>query len=192
MSKFLTLYEAAMNRFARGGFLVGDRVTFTDKFKTTEEYKQLGQNVKDMIDQMIESGLNVRVTDIKNEYPSTAYANPENSTGQVFLDIALDTGGGRYTHLCTIPQTFVQPQNDGVNLPPVPDNWKRPNSTVITPREVGDDFKDELNRQTDKGTGSLTPAEIHLPDSNVSIPAQPATPSPGVNPGSSKYLQYLP
>ena len=43
--KYLTLVEAYLSRFQRGGFLVGDVFKFNDNFKTLDCYKNLGQNV---------------------------------------------------------------------------------------------------------------------------------------------------
>ena len=47
--KFIPLFESYMNRFERGGFLVGDIFNFNDNFKSQDEYKDLGQNIKDML-----------------------------------------------------------------------------------------------------------------------------------------------
>ena len=55
--KVLSLYESYITRYERGGFLVGDIFKFNNNFRSSEDYKALGQNVKDLIDQMIDSGL---------------------------------------------------------------------------------------------------------------------------------------
>ena len=52
--RFIPLFESYMKRFERGGFLVGDIFEFDDNFKSHDEYKALGQNIKDMLDEMIE------------------------------------------------------------------------------------------------------------------------------------------
>lgn len=180
-SNFEKLFEAAMNRYQRGGFLVGDRLEFVDGFKTKDEYKGVGDNVKDLINAMIDSGLNIRVTDIKNEVPSYYAANPTQSTGEnLFLDIALDAGGGRYTHLCTIPSCLVKSINDGVNLPPIPDEWKRKNKVQIKPKEVDED-QEHITRKTDTGNAQLSNSELQTPTQNTKIPATPASPDPAVN-----------
>lgn len=178
--KFETLFEAAMNRYQRGGFLYGDRVEFVDGFKTHDEYKELGQNVKDLLDQMANSGLHIRVTDVKNKYPSVTAGNPNQSTGQVFLDIALDSGGGRYTHLCTIPSCLVTHIDDGHNLPPIPDEFRRKNKFTIKPEPVEQD-EEHITRQTDRGSGKLQKTELDLPQSNTKIPSDPASNDPAVN-----------
>ena len=180
-SKFQPLYEAAMDRFQRGGFLVGDRLEFKDGFRKDEAFKQLGDNVQEMLDKMIESGLNIRVTGIKNEYPSYYAANPTQSTGSgMFLDVALDSGGGKYTHLCTVPACLVEPISDGVNLSPIPDKWKRANEVQIEPKELEQD-EEHITRQTDRGDANLSKTELALPDKNVKIQSNPVSPDPAVN-----------
>ena len=52
--KYLTLVEAYLSRYQRGGFQVGDLFKFNDKFKSLDCYKKLGDNTKQMLDQMIE------------------------------------------------------------------------------------------------------------------------------------------
>lgn len=178
--KFETLFEAAMDRYQRNGFLYGDRIEFVDGFKTHEEYKELGENVRELLDQMINSGLNIRVTGIKSKYPSYYAASPTQSTGQVFLDIALDSGGGRYTHLCTIPSCLVKPLEDYPNLPPIPDEVRRKNKITIKPEEMEQD-EEHISRKTDRGTGTLSNTELSTPDSNTTIPSKPASPDPAVN-----------
>lgn len=178
--KFKTLFEAAMNRYQRSGFLYGDRVEFVDNYKSHDEYKDLGQNVKDMLDQMVNSGLHIRVTDIKNKYPSITAANSTQSTGQVFLDIALDSGGGRYTHLCTIPSCLVKHIDDGHNLPPIPDAFRRKNKFTFKPEELEQD-EEHITRKTDRGSGKLTPTELSLPKSNTKLPSEPASKDPAIN-----------
>lgn len=178
--KFETLFEAAMNRYQRNGFLYGDRIKFVDGFKTHDEYKSLGQNVKDQLDQMVNSGLHIRVTDVKNKYPSVTAGNPNQSTGDVYLDIALDSGGGRYTHLCTIPSCLVSPIDDSPNLPPIPDEFRRKNKFTLKPEELEQD-EEHISRKTDRGDGKLKPTDLETPEKNVKIPSKPASNDPAVN-----------
>ena len=95
--RFLPLLENYMRRYERGGFLVGDVFKFNDDFKSNDGYKQLGQNVKDQIEDLINSGLHVRVVGIKDTSPQRYTANDNGSLLPV-LDVAVDTGGGRFSH----------------------------------------------------------------------------------------------
>ena len=134
--KFLTLFESYFSRYERGGFLVGDVFKFNDNFKTAESYKKLGQNTKDLIDQMIDTGLHVRVVGIKDSTSPRYPGNPQTSSNDVELTLAIDNGGGRYTHYINITPDLGTSETFYPNLPPIPDAAKRKNNTNITPKEL--------------------------------------------------------
>jgi len=187
--KYLTLVEAYLSRFQRGGFLVGDVFKFNDNFKTTEQYKKLGQNTKDMIDQMIETGLNVRVVGIKDTTSPRFPGNPQTSSNDVELTVALDTGGGRYINYVNISPEMGQPLDIYPNLPPIPDEVRRKNKVNIKPEEV--EKMDNVSNKTDRGTGNYMDTERSLPTKNVEIPSMPATPSMEVNAYTKEYMSEL-
>jgi hypothetical protein len=188
--KFITLFESYMRRYDRGGFLVGDIFKFNDNFKRDEAYTKLGQNVKDLIDEMIESGLNIRVVDIKDVNPQRYPAATGGSLEPV-LTVALDTGGGRYTHYCSIPCCLGQPDPiDGPNLPPIPDAMRRKDKVNIKPEEVSED-EENLSNMTDRGDGRLQRTQRSLPRANTTIPSKSATPSPEVNSYTKEYMKGL-
>ena len=101
--KFVKLHESYMRRYERGGFLVGDVFKFNDNFKSADGYKALGANTQELIDQMMDSGLHIVIVGIKDSSPSRYPASSQTSTLDVVLNIALDTGGSRYSHYCSIP-----------------------------------------------------------------------------------------
>lgn len=181
--KFIPLVESYMRRYKRGGFLVGDVFKFNDNFKSEEGYRDLGQNVKDLIDQMIESGLHIRVVGIKNEDPSRFPGSEANSQLEVFLDIALDTGGGRYTHYCAIPTSLGQPVHYAPNLLPIPDAMRHKSKVNIKPEEVVED-EESVQNKTDRGDGKLTQTELKLPTQNTTLPN-------ASEPYTANYLQGL-
>lgn len=185
--KFNAVFESAMSRYQRGGFLVGDVVKFEDNFKSTESYKKLGTNVQELVDKMIDSGLNVRVVGSNSKYPSGIPGVQSNAPGSTSLDIALDLGGGRYVHYCTIPSELVQPLDIYPNLPPIPDAVKRKDKINIKPEELETD--DNPSNMSDRGNGKLTQTEIELPTSNTTIPSKSADESPDA---LSYTHQYLP
>jgi hypothetical protein len=184
--KFLTLFEAYFSRYERGGFLVGDVFKFNDNFKSSENYKKLGQNTKDMIDQMIEAGLHIRVTGIKDSTSPRYPGNPQTSSNDVELTLALDNGGGRYTHYVNISPELGTPNTFYPNLPPIPDGAKRPNNTHIVPTEV--EQQDNIANKTDRGDGKLSDTNISTPDKNTTIPSKPVTPSPAVASYTHEYM----
>jgi len=187
--KYLTLVEAYLSRFQRGGFLVGDVFKFDDNFKALDSYKKLGQNVKDMIDQMIETGLNVRVVGIKDTTSPRYPGNPQTSSSDVELTLALDTGGGRYTNYINISPEMGQPLDIYPNLPPIPDEVVRKNKVNIKPEEL--EKMDNVANKTDRGTGAYMDTERSLAKDNTVLPSVQATPSPAVTSYTHEYLKDL-
>jgi len=172
--KFVTLYESYMRRYQRGGFQVGDVFVFNKNFKSDESYKSLGQNIKDHIDQMIETGLHIRVVNIKDTAPQRYTAGDIGASLTVNLDLAVDIGGGRYMHYVTIPCCLGEPVTYGQNLPPIPDAMRRHDRVNIKP--------EEYKRSDGKS----------LPTKNVAIPSKPVTPSPAVGSKQTSYTeQYV-
>lgn len=187
--KFDIIFEAAMSRYQRGGFLVGDVVTFQSGFKSNQDYKGLNDAIKQHLDDMIATGLNIRVTNITNAIPSSRQADPAASTGEVYVDIACDEGGGRFSHQVVIPSTFLDVHDHYPNLPPIPDVWKHHAKVNIKP-EVLDQDEEHISRMTDQGNGKLSKSEVTLNNKNTSIPSKPATPSPAAG-GMHDYLKEL-
>jgi hypothetical protein len=193
--KFVKLHESYMRRYERGGFLAGDVFKFNDDFKSTECYKALGNNTKELIDNMIDSGLHIRITGIKDTSPARFPGNAETSSLDVVLNLALDSGGGRYTHHVSVPGSLGQPVQYAPNLLPIPDAMRRKDKVIIKPEEAEED-PNNIQNQTARGTTGtadhvgtpLSPTERSLPKQNTDIPSDPATPSPDA---ASYTLQYL-
>jgi hypothetical protein len=196
--KFVTLHESYMRRYQRGGFLVGDVFKFNNDFKGSDGYKSLGVNTQGLIDNMIDSGLHVRVVGIKDTDPARYPANPDTSSLDVVLDIALDTGGGRYSHHCSIPASLGQSVEYAPNLLPIPDAMRRKSDINIKPQELEEE-PDNIQNRTARGTPGtedhvgtpLSPTERTLPKQNTNIPSDPATPSPEVTSYTNQYLSDL-
>jgi hypothetical protein len=191
--KFVKLHESYMRRYERGGFLVGDVFKFNDNFKSADGYKALGANTKELIDQMIDSGLHIIVVGIKDTSPARYPASSQTSTLDVVLNIALDTGGSRYSHYCSIPGDLGHAIQYYPNLLPIPDAIKRPSKVNIKPEELVEDEEMPANRSDRGGTEphSLTPTERTLPKKNTVIPSDPATPSQAVTSYTNQYLSDL-
>lgn len=184
--KYLMLVENYLRRYERGGYLTGDVVKFSKDFKNQEQYKNLGANTKEMIDQMIDSGLNIRVVGIKDTTSPVFPGNPQTSSADVVLTLALDNGGGRYTHYLSVPTGLTDaPEEFAPNLPPIPDTVKRPNNVVIKPKEV--EKQNSVTNKTDKGDGKLSDTNIQLAKTNTVLPSNTVDQSPG----ESYTLKYL-
>lgn len=121
-NKFLSLFETYESRYDQKGFKVGDVFKFNDDFKSHDQYKGLPDNVKAVIDSMIDSGLHVRVSQVNAD------------AGDVV--VASDHGGGRLVGKIRLPLELGQPVDFGVNLPPVADVQKRDDKVNITPVDI--------------------------------------------------------
>jgi hypothetical protein len=192
--KFLEICESVTQRYTRGGFLVGDFVKMVDGHERHEPYKMLGSNVKEMITQMLQTGLNLRVVGINDAMPARYPGNPETSNGEVRVTIAVDNGGGRYTHYCDIPVCCVEPVDHYPNLAPIPDVCVRPNGTIIKPEELVMNTSNKLavdqTMMADQG-GSKKKVNISLPTKNIKIPAHTVkgAKSPSVDNYTINYMQ---
>ena len=187
--KYLTLVETYLSRFERGGFLVGDVFKFNDNFKSSEAYKKLGYNSQELIDQMIETGLHVRVVGIKDTTSPRYPGNPQTSSADVSLTLAVDNGGGRYTHYVNISPELGTPVSFYPNLPSIPDAAVRPNNVNIKPEEI--EKQDNIANKTDKGDGKLSDTNISLATANTTLKSDPVTADPAVSANNYEYLKGL-
>lgn len=183
MAQFLKLYESAIQRFTRGGFLVGDLVKFKSNFSSDEFFKKQATNYLQKIDEFVKSGLNIRVSAVKPVYPSSYKpGNIQNEAESFLIDIVLEKVPGLYYDFVTVPAHVLEHIDTGINLAPVPDSLRRPNNEIIDPEEVASQTSDPTSyltphRQTltsDKGDGKDSKSEISLPGKNTKIPSSPA------------------
>ena len=182
-----------MRRYERGGFLVGDVFKFNDDYKGSDGYKELGKSTQDLITKLIDSGLHIRVTGIKDTSPSRYPANPDTSSLDVILNLALDTGGGRYSDHVSVPGCLGHSVEYYPNLLPIPDALRRKDNVNIKPEEYVED-EEMLSNRSDKGgtePHELTPTDRSLPKQNTVIPSDPVTPSPAVTSYTNEYLADL-
>jgi hypothetical protein len=166
-SKFLSLYENVYQRYQNSGVLIGDVIKFKSDFKKSQEYKNLNPGVQKKIDDLLKTDQHIRVVSTKPKIPGSNATQP--TVG--YADVAIDTGGGRYTEFITIPIDIVEVQDFYPNLPPIPDSWKHQSKVNIKPEPV-EDFKDHPTRQTDRGTGRYMSTDTNLPTTNTVLPAE--------------------
>lgn len=187
--KYLTLIEGYFKRHERGGFLVGDVFKLNKDFKSSEGYKKLGANTQELLDQMIDSGLHIRVVGIKDTTSPRYPGNPQTASNEVELTVALDNGGGRYTHYVNITPDMGTPESFYPNLPPIPDAVVRKNNTNIKPEEL--EQGDNVSNMTDRGNGKHTKSEISLPTQNKTLPSKSAEEPLAAANYTHKYLDGL-
>jgi len=134
--KFIKVMESAMSRYTRGGFLVGDYVEFVKNYKTHKEFKALQDLQRDAIEELLKSGLRIRVVGVDDMIPARFPGNPDTSNGYVSIKIAADQGGGRQLYAITVPPCLLSVIDFYPNLAPFPDQFTRPNNEILSPEEV--------------------------------------------------------
>ena len=156
--KFLEICESVLTRTERGGFLVGDMVEITD-------FNKIDDNIKDGLKELVGQGVNIKVVDIVNKYPSDKPGSQLNNSGDVTLVVSADYGGGSYVGKFTVPTTFCKVIDTYPNLHPIPDALKRDNMITIKP-ELVQSFDDlEFAKQSnfaDNGKGRLERVSVKL------------------------------
>lgn len=181
--KFLRLYEAALSRYTRGGFLTSDRVKFVDNALKNTFFKNQPDSIRTAVQGLIDSGLNLRVKNVKSAAPAVMGAgNPDDSGYSFTIEVVPEIAPGTfdYNRTVTVPANLLSHQNDGINLPPIPDQFKYDNKVSITPKEV--EIPDTHNymtprqqtHQSDLGNNKLDAGDRELTDVNVQIPSSPA------------------
>lgn len=177
--KFLQILESTLNRNTRGGFLVGDIVKFKDNYKSLTSFKALNDEVQRKLITYASSDLPVRISNIKNHYPSAQPGNDDNMIGVVTLDLSQEVSPGKFHEYVTCPADCVEVVNVYPNLTPVAGSIKYDNKEQIKPVEVSKYEEDEqeiVNNQTRKtsqapGVASATsPSETNLQNTQVKIP----------------------
>jgi hypothetical protein len=150
--KFLEICESVLTRTERGGFLVGDMVEITDFNKIDSD------NIRDGLKELVDQGVNIKVVDIVNKYPSDKPGSQLNNSGDVVLVVSGDYGGGRYVGKFIIPTTCCTVIHTYPNLHPIPDALKRDNMVTIKPEPVPSFDDLEFAKQSnhaDNGKGKL-------------------------------------
>lgn len=175
--QFIRILESALARFTRQGFLVGDCCKFVKGLEKQDAYKALGENVKDMIKQMVETKLFLRVTGIKNMMPAPYPGNGDTTNGMVAIDVALDHMGGRFTHYITLCPSLLEVVDVSPNIAPIPDGVRAVDKTIIKPEPF--DRKSVKNGQS------------YIKDGNYDLPDAQSKPKFEVKSPVIDYLSGL-
>ena len=160
MSQFDVLFEAELERYQQGGFLVGDRVKFAKNALKHEYISSRAQSFQDIVKSCMEPSfdLNLRIGALKSVYPPSGYFGTGAPQGQ-FADIYIEYAPGLYRNPLTVPVEVIVVCDDGNERGPIPDSLKRPNN-VHGPKEQKtqqDDVKADVN---------LTNANAQMPGAN--------------------------
>lgn len=182
MGKFTELYESAIQRFTRGGLLVGDLVKFKDGFANDEFFKKQSANYVEKIKEFVKSGLNIRVSSIKTVRPSYQPGNVYNEGYEFLADVVLESAPGLYYDFVTVPVSVLEHFDTGINLAPVPDSLRYNDRSSTDVEEAGAARKGaeslldpyRQTRTTDLGDGKDSKSETQLNNQNVKIPSSPS------------------
>lgn len=182
MGKFVQLYESAIQRFTRGGLLVGDLVKFKDGFANDDFFKKQSANYIEKVKEFIKSGLNIRVSSIKAVRPSYQPGNVYNEGSEFLADIVLERVPGLYYDFVTVPMSVLEHFDTGVNLAPIPDSLRYDDKSSTDTEEMGaskrgaesllDPYRQ--TRTSDIGDGKDNKTETELQNRNVKIPSSPS------------------
>jgi len=205
MNKFVKLYESAIQRFTRGGFLTGDLVKFTENAFRDEFFKDQASNYMAKAKSFAESGLNIRVSAVKAVRPTIHSGDIQNEAESFLVDIVLEVAPGLYREFITVPARVLEHIDTYPNLAPVPDGLKRKDSSNIDPKleEAEKVINSTMlpHRQTktsDLGDKKDSDGDRKLNNVNVQIPSSPAEgeKTPEVNPNfpnpGKTTARYLP
>jgi hypothetical protein len=197
MGKFINLYESAIQRFTRGGFLTGDLVKFKTSYKGDDFFKQQSPNYLQKIEDFIKSGLNIRVSAIKPLYPSLQSGNIQNEAVSFLIDVVLEKAPGLYYDFVTVPASVLEHIDTGINLAPVPDELKYDDKIQIEPQELttasSDTYQSPIRqtRTTDLGDVKDSKSETVLTRTNKRIPSTPADKERDPANSTARYLKGL-
>jgi hypothetical protein len=203
--KFVKLFEATISRFNRGGFLASDRVSFVDNVLRNDYFKKQPEELANAVKELINCGLNLRVKNIKSTFPAVGGAgNPDNFGYSFAVEVAPEIAPGRLdtNKTVTVPAELLVRQDDGINLPPVPDSLVRKDSSYIKPKKTSDIKQEEIpfyrpHNQTHLSNvnGKNVEGDRELKNINVTIPSSPAVgvKDPAISGFPDSYtIAYLP
>ncbi len=203
MGKFINLYESAIQRFTRGGLLVGDLVKFKNNVFSDDFLKNQSSNYSTKIKGFIDSGLNIRISSIKPVRPSYQAGNVYNEAEEFLVDIVLEKAPGLYYEFVTVPMRLLEHFDTGVNLAPVPDSLRYADKSSTETNELGKAKKGaetlldpyRQTRTTDFGDGKDSKSVSELGNVNVKISSEVSVDakSPSVYSPQKDYTKnYLP
>jgi hypothetical protein len=195
---FVKLYESTLQRYTNGGFLTGDVVVFKEGALKADWFKSLGSNTQEKIKKMVESGLNLRVSAVKNVLPNVMGAGNTDYTGtDVNVDITSEIAPGRYMDFATVPGNALASKCSYPNLPEVPEVLKKDDParrTNIKPKKVKDEqeevpfYSPARTRESDLGNLKMSAGDRVLNNQNVKIPSSPAVGNADPATYTAKYL----
>ena len=134
--KFTKIFESNFQRFQGGGLLAGDVVKFIDNVIENEWLKTQANTVRDKIQEILDTDLNIRVASVFAKRPAVAGSvQQDQQTDDYYCDVALERAPGLFTDLITVPVHLVTVVDTEGNLAPIPDSFRHDDKSHINPVE---------------------------------------------------------
>jgi len=161
--KFDKIFEAVVTRYQVGGYLPGDIVKFRTEYKSTPTYKAMHSEMQRELDELANSGLNIKVTQVGSKTYNQSAANDHKTADNVVITVAGDHGGGRYYNSITVSPEMIDIVGAGDPTPPVASQFYRDDEKYLNGKtEEWKSDKQNITRVTDKGNGKNTPTDLKL------------------------------
>lgn len=137
MEDFVTLAESIITRYQTGGFLTGDLVKLKESAMKSEWMSKQASHFVERVQEMIDSGLNLRISAVKALRPSALGTVQSGSqVDDFYCDVIRERAPGLLMDFITLPAFLLELANpDGPNLAPIPDALIKKDKSHIKPEE---------------------------------------------------------
>ena len=166
--KFDEIYESVVARYQVGGFLPGDIVKFRPDYKSCDCYNAMHSLMKQDLDELATSGLNIRVVQVGDKLSGQTSGNQHKTADNAVITIAGDYGGGRHYQSFTVKPEMIDIVCSNDPSYKIPDQFVRDDKVNWKAEEYMADEKN-ITRVTDKGTGKNTPTSLKLAGESTRI-----------------------
>jgi len=159
-ARFDKIFESVVSRYQVGGYLPGDVVAFRPSYKSTDCFKSMNSAMQKEIDELIKSGLNIRVIQVGDKMSGASAGNQHKSADMVVVTVAADQGGGRYYNSYTVTPNMIDLVDQSDFTVKVPEKFYHNSKVDLKPVEYVTD-QQNITRLTDKGNGKATPNKLN-------------------------------
>jgi len=180
----IVIVENALKRYQRSDFLTGDYVVFKKDALKSDWAKELSDAKKAKLQEMIDSGNNLRVSAVKSSHIANGHTDYSQQANNFYIDITVETAPGLYTGFITVPEELIEVKDYYPNMGPIPDHQKRPDGSHIKPEEHKYEGPAADSTKTTEGDKSLTTKNIKIPGGNKYKDTAPGS-------GTHKYLEKM-
>lgn len=161
--KFDAIFEAVNQRYNVGGYLPGDIVKFRPNYKSTPTYKAMHSQMQKELDELANSGLNIKVVQVGSKTYNMSSANDHKTADNIVVTIAGDHGGGRHFGSIAVSPDMIDVEDAGNPTPKIPDQFYRDDEKYLNGKsEEWKADQQNITRVTDKGNGKNTPTNLKL------------------------------